>query len=161
MNNGWPWENHNPLTQLSKAAALFERAARLAGTWRPGAAVFLTFAELPTDGSEEIQNITSFYADFVAVDQRIDEFKSQIAPIERVPRHDVPLVHLAYCLANGATIQLHATFSSQNTASRAKCLSSAMAVVRANQAAHAHEFIYTNAILGVCFQFCYLFLFHV
>jgi hypothetical protein len=40
MNNGWPWENHNPLTQLSKAAALFERAARLAATWRPGAILF-------------------------------------------------------------------------------------------------------------------------
>jgi hypothetical protein len=160
MNNGWPWENHNPLTQLSKAAALFERAARLAATWRPGA-VCLTFALLPTNGSEEIQNVGSFYSDFVAIDQRIDEFKSQLAPIERVPNHNVSLVHLAYCLSNGATIQLHATFSSQNTASRAKCLSAAMAMVRANQAAHAQESIHTNAILGVSCHPCFCSMSHV
>ncbi len=120
INNGWPWENHNPLTQLSKAAALFERAARLAATWRPGAAILL--CHLPvrrrTDRSEEIQNIGSFYSDFVAVDQRIDEFKRQLTPIDRVSSQNVPLLHLAYCLCNGATIQLHATFSSQNTGSR-------------------------------------------
>ncbi|KAH9969300.1 hypothetical protein BGW80DRAFT_1438183 [Lactifluus volemus] len=150
MNNGWPWENHNPLTQLSKAAALFERAARLAATWRPGAVFMSLSLVLPTDSSklEEILNVGTFYSDFVAIDQRIDEFKSQLTPVDRVPSHNVSLVHLAYCLSNGATIQLHATFSSQNTASRAKCLSAAMAMVRANQAAHAQDSVYTNAILG-------------
>ena len=151
INNGWPWENHNPLTQLSKAAALFERAARLAATWRPGAAILL--CHLPvrwrTNHSEEIQNIGSFYSDFVAVDQRIDEFKPQLTPIDRVSSQNVPLLHLAYCLSNGATIQLHATFSSQNTGSRAKCLSAAMAIVRANQAAHVQEYVFTSSILGV------------
>jgi hypothetical protein len=151
INNGWPWENHNPLTQLSKAAALFERAARLAATWRPGAAILL--CHLPvrwrTNCWEEIQNIGSFYSDFVAVDQRIDEFKPQLTPIDRVSSQNVPLLHLAYCLSNGATIQLHATFSSQNTGSRAKCLSAAMAIVRANQAAHVQEYVFTSPILGV------------
>jgi hypothetical protein len=150
MNNGWPWANHNPLTQLSKAAALFERAARLAATWRPGALV-LPFRKIPLliDGLEEIQNYGSFYSDFVAVDQRIDEFKSQLAPLERVSGPSVPLVHLAYCLSNGATIQLHATFSSQNTGSRAKCLSAAMSIVRANQVGHVQEYTLTIPILGV------------
>ncbi|KAH9960534.1 hypothetical protein BJV74DRAFT_872268 [Russula compacta] len=124
MNNGWPWENHSPLTQLSKAAALFERAARLAATWRPGAHLF---GRNTKSGS--------FYSDFVAVDQRIDEFKSQLTPIDRVSGHNVPLVHLAYCLSSGATIQLHATFSSQNT-------------VRANQAAHMQEHTFTSPIFG-------------
>ena len=152
MNNGWPWENHNPLTQVSKAAALFERAARLAATWRPGALAF-AFRNMPLliGGSEEIQNFRSFYSDFVAVDQRIDEFKSQLTPLDRVSAHSVPLVHLAYCLSNGATIQLHATFSSQNTGSRAKCLSAALAIVRANQGAQAQEYAYTSPILGVSF----------
>ena len=104
------------------------------------------------DGSEEIQNIGSFYSDFVAVDQRIDEFKSQLTPFDRVSSQNVPLLHLAYCLANGATIQLHATFSSQNTGSRAKCLSAAIAMVRANQAAHVQEYTYTNSMLGVSFR---------
>ncbi|KAI0291628.1 hypothetical protein B0F90DRAFT_1671458 [Multifurca ochricompacta] len=111
MNNGWPWENHSPLTQLSKATALFERATRLAATWRP----------------EEIQNVGSFYSDFVAVDQRIDEFKLQLTPIETVP---------------GVNVQL-------NLGSREKCLSAAMAIVRANHAAHVRERIYTSPILGV------------
>lgn len=152
MNNGWPWENQNPLTQVSKAAALFERAARLAATWRPGA-LALPFRKIPLliDGLEEIQNFGSFYSDFVAVDQRIDEFKSQLTALDRVSSHVVPLVHLAYCLSNGATIQLHATFSSQNTGSRSKCLSAAMEIVRANQGARAQEYAYTSPILGVSF----------
>jgi hypothetical protein len=155
MNNGWPWENHSPLTQVSKAAALFERAARLAATWRPGA-LALPFRNilLLIDGLEEIQNFGSFYSDFVAVDQRIDEFKSQLTPLDRVSGHGVPLVHLAYCLSNGATIQLHAPFSSQNTGSRAKCLSAALAIVGANQGAQAREYAYTSPILGVSFWLC-------
>jgi len=148
MNNGWPWENQNPLTQLSKAAALFERAARLAATWRPGALPLPSSNIPPIDSLEEIPNIGSFYSDFVAVEQRIDEFKSQLTPLDRVPSHHVPLVHLAYCLSNGATIQLHATFSSQNTGSRAKCLSAAMAIVRANQAAHVQQYNSLSPILG-------------
>lgn len=159
MNNGWPWENQNPLTQLSKAAALFERAARLAATWRPGALAFQFHNMALIDSLEEIQNIGSFYSDFVAVDQRIDEFKSQLTPIDRVSGHSVPLVHLAYCLSNGATIQLHATFSSQNTGSRAKCLSAATAIVRANQAAHVQESAYTSPILGVSLSLPRLFAF--
>ena len=153
MNNGWPWENHNPLTQLSKAAALFERAARLAATWRPGAILFCPFRKRWTDGLEEIQNFGSFYSDFVAVDQRIDEFKAQLTPIDRVSSQKVPLIHLAYCLSNGATIQLHATFSSQNTGSRAKCLSAAIAMVRANQAARLQEYACLSPMLGV--SLCY------
>jgi hypothetical protein len=153
MNNGWPWENHNPLTQLSKAAAIFERAARLAATWRPGAILFCPLTiRTRTNGWEETQNIGSFYSDFVAIDQRIDEFKSQLTPIDRVSSQNVPLVHLAYCLSNGATIQLHATFSTQNTGSRAKCLSAAMAMVRANQAAHVQEYTCTSPMLGVGFH---------
>lgn len=151
MNNGWPWENHSPLTQLSKAAALFERAARLAATWRPGAHLVPIEKIVLIYSSEEIQNLGSFYSDFVAVDQRIDEFKSQLTPINRVSGHNVSLVHLACCLSNGATIQLHATFSSQNTGSRAKCLSAAMAIVRANQAAHVQEHTFTSPIFGVSF----------
>jgi hypothetical protein len=157
MNNGWPWENHNPLTQLSKAAALFERAARLAATWRPGARLFCPSKIKPrTDISEEIQNIGSFYSDFVAVDQRIDEFKVQLTPFDRVSSQNVPLVHLAYCLSNGATIQLHATFSSQNTGSRAKCLSAAIAMVRANRAAHVQEYTFTSPMLGVSLRCCFV-----
>ncbi|KAH9021814.1 hypothetical protein EDB84DRAFT_520380 [Lactarius hengduanensis] len=127
MNNGWPWDNHNPLTQLSKAVALFERASRLAAAWRP-----------------ETSNVDSYYSDFVAVDQRIDEFKSRLTPIERV----------ALCLSNGATIQLHATFCLQNTASRAKCLSAALAIVRASQTTPAHERVYTSPILGPLWAAC-------
>ncbi len=148
MNNGWPWDNHNPLTQLSKAVALFERASRLAAAWRPGA-LFLLINVPSTNSPEEIPNVDSYYSDFVAVDQRIDEFKSRLTPIEPVPDPNVRAVHLALCLSNGATIQLHATFCLQNTASRAKCLSAAMTIVRANQATPAHERVYTSPILGV------------
>ena len=149
MNNGWPWENHNPLTQLSKGVALFERASHVAASWRPGA-LSLLIDVLSANGQEEIPNVDSYYSEFVAVDQRIDEFKSRLTPVVgSAPDPSAQAVHLAHCLSNGATIQLHATFCLQNTASRAKCLSAAMAIVRANQAAPAHERVYTSPILGV------------
>ncbi|KAH9033705.1 hypothetical protein EDB83DRAFT_2417663 [Lactarius deliciosus] len=153
MNNGWPWDNHNPLTQLSKAVALFERASRLAAAWRPGA-LSLFIDVLSTNGPEEIPNVDSYYSDFVAVDQRIDEFKSRLTPIERVPDPNVQAVLLAHCLSNGATIQLHATFCLQNTASRAKCLSAALAIVRASQTTPAQERVYTSPILGPLWAAC-------
>jgi hypothetical protein len=149
MNNGWPWENHNPLTQLSKAVSLFERASRLAATWRPGALSLLIDVPSPANSLEEIPNVDSYYSEFVAVDQRIDEFKARLTPVGSVPEPSALVVHLAHCLTNGATIQLHSTFCLQNTGSRAKCLSAALAIVRANQAAPVHERVYTSPILGV------------
>ena len=73
---------------------------RLAATWRPGAAIlpFPFPSRRRTNSSEEIQNIGTFYSDFVALDQRIDEFKSQLTAIDQVSSQNVPLVHLAYCL---------------------------------------------------------------
>lgn len=149
MNNGWPWENHNPLTQLSKAVALFERASRLAATWRPGAFSLLIHVLFPANFLEEIPNVDSYYSEFVAVDQRIDEFKARLTPVGSVPEPSQQVVHLANCISNGATIQLHSTFCLQNTGSRAKCLAAALAIVRANQAAPVHDRVYTSPILGV------------
>ena len=148
MNNGWPWENHNPLTQLSKAVALFERASRLAAAWRPGALSLLINVQL-ANFLEEIPNVDSYYSDFVAVDLRIDEFKSRLTPVGSGPDPSAQAVHLAHCLTDGATIQLHAVFCMQNTGPPAKCLSAAMAIVRANQAASTHEHVYMSPILGV------------
>ncbi|KAI9437432.1 hypothetical protein H4582DRAFT_2057807 [Lactarius indigo] len=88
MNNGWPWDNHNPLTQLSKAVALFERASRLAAAWRP-----------------EIPNVDSYYADFVAVDQRIDEV--QVAACNTASRTKCLSAALAIVHANQATSSSH------------------------------------------------------
>src|SRR6266404_1175222 len=147
MNNGWPWDNHNPLTQLSKAVALFERASRLAATWRPGTLSLFINVLPSTPVLEEIPNVDSYYSDFVAVDQRIDEFKSRLSPLESTSDPNVPAGHLAHCLSNGATIQLHATFCLQNTGSRAKCLSAVMAIVRTYQTAPTHERGYTSPIL--------------
>ncbi|KAH9984780.1 hypothetical protein BJV77DRAFT_965910 [Russula vinacea] len=53
----------------------------------------------------------------------------QPTPFDRVFSQNVLLLHLAYCLSNGATIQLHATFLSQNTGSSAKCLSAATTMI--------------------------------
>src|SRR5258708_34003473 len=106
MNNGWPWENHNPLTQLSKAVALFERASRVAAAWRPGAlSLLIDVLVLSANGLKEIPNVDSYYSEFVAVDQRIDEFKSRLTPVGSAPDPGAQAVHLAHCLSNGATIQ--------------------------------------------------------
>ena len=103
----------------------------------------------PANFLEEIPNVDSYYSEFVAVDQRIDEFKARLTPVGSVPEPSQQVVHLANCISNGATIQLHSTFCLQNTGSRAKCLSAALAIVRANQAAPVHERVYTSPILGV------------
>ncbi|KAI0058715.1 hypothetical protein BV25DRAFT_1810255 [Artomyces pyxidatus] len=134
INTGWPWENHGTLTQMSKASALFERATRLASSWRPG-----------------IPNMSTFYADFVSVDQRIEDFKSQLFPLENMDHMSqdvVRLMHLTFCLAHASTIQLHAAFAQQNTASRSKCLAAGTAIVRANAAVRVHEFTDVSSIVG-------------
>ncbi|THH18650.1 hypothetical protein EW146_g2366 [Bondarzewia mesenterica] len=136
INTGWPWEPQSLLAQISKASALFERATRLAACWRP-----------------VIPDINAFYADFMSLDQRIDDLKSQLFPLENLGRvlseSDVTRsLHMAHCLAHSATIQLHAAFAPQNSASRSKCLTAATAVLRANADARIHESFFNNPLLG-------------
>ena len=61
---GWPWENNSSLAELSKAAALLEQATRLASSWRP-----------------ELPNAAGYYAEFIALDTRIEEFKAGLTPV--------------------------------------------------------------------------------
>ena len=109
--------------RLNKAVALFERAASLAATWRPGATLSCPFRNRPwTDNLEEIQTIWILLF-------RLCCSRSSSSPIDCVSGQKVPLVHIAYCLCNSVIIQFRAKFSSRNTVSRAKCLSTAIAIV--------------------------------
>ncbi|EIM80995.1 uncharacterized protein STEHIDRAFT_134710 [Stereum hirsutum FP-91666 SS1] len=121
FNTSWPWENQSTLALLSKASALFERASRLSNSWRP-----------------DSPNATAFYAEFLALDQRIDDFKTQLFPLAvtaaaaDILSENLRMHHLVHSLVHSATIQLHLPFSAHSEASRAKCLSAAMGIVDAN-----------------------------
>ncbi|TFY79583.1 hypothetical protein EWM64_g4429 [Hericium alpestre] len=154
INTGWPWENQSLLAQVGKVSALFERATHLAECWRPGTTVSANNEGLMNMffSSSEIPNVNTFYTNFVSMDQRIEEFKTQLYPLdnlEHVAADVVRTVHTIHCLANAASIQLHAAFAQQNAASRLKCLDAARAIVRANAAARAYEFSVVNPILGI------------
>ncbi|KAI0311531.1 hypothetical protein OF83DRAFT_750494 [Amylostereum chailletii] len=151
INTGWPWENTGNLTQAVKASALFERATRLASSWRPGLYPVQAPVESALIGATELQNMNSYYAEFVALDQRIDEFKGQMPPLtnlEQLPPVAVEYMHGIHCLANAATIQLHSAFAQQNAASRAKCLAAGTAILRANLAVRVHDFPYLNPTIA-------------
>ncbi|KAA1474254.1 hypothetical protein DENSPDRAFT_319494 [Dentipellis sp. KUC8613] len=135
INTGWPWETHALLAQYSKVAALFERATNVASSWRP-----------------EIPSPNAFYANFVSIDKRIDEFKAQMYVLENTEGMSsdiVRSVHLIQCLASAATIQLHAAFAQQNALSRNKCFTAAQEIVQANAAARSHEFLVVNPMIGI------------
>ncbi|TFY77369.1 hypothetical protein EWM64_g6642 [Hericium alpestre] len=135
INTGWPWESQSVLAQLSKASALFQQASLLGLQWRP-----------------EAQTANTYYADFVAIDQRIEEFKEQLYSLENLPQVSSDVVrtmHTIHCLTHAATIQLHAAFSQRNAASRNRCFASAKAIMEANAAVQVHNFLIINPILGV------------
>lgn len=83
-------------------------------------------------------NATAFYAEFLALDQRIDDFKTQLFPLAvtaaaaDILSENLRMHHLVHSLVHSATIQLHLPFSAHSEASRAKCLSAAMGIVDAN-----------------------------
>ncbi|TFY77368.1 hypothetical protein EWM64_g6643 [Hericium alpestre] len=135
INTSWPWENHSLLAQMSNASALFDRATYLSSCWRP-----------------DLPNMDAFYTTFVAVDNRIDEFRSQLYNLPHLADADSDVVrtmHVIHCLANTASIQLHSAFAQQNVGSRNKCFMAAQAIVQANMDVRAHEFLIINPILGI------------
>ncbi|TFY66226.1 hypothetical protein EVG20_g4862 [Dentipellis fragilis] len=135
INTSWPWENHSLLAKLSTAAALFDRATYFASSWVPGA----------TD-------MNAFYTHFVSLDQRIEDFKSQLFSLENLDGATSEItrtMHSIHLLAAAASIQLHSAFSQQNAGSRNKCFLSAKTVVHANEITKAHEFLMINPLLGI------------
>ncbi|TFY77370.1 hypothetical protein EWM64_g6644 [Hericium alpestre] len=135
INTSWPWENHSMLAQISNAAALFDRATYLASCWRP-----------------DIANTNAFYANFITLDQRIDEFKTQLYYLENLNNAGSDIIrtmHAIHCLTDAATIQLHSPFAQQNVLSRSKAFTAARAIVRANITVRAHEFLIINPMLGI------------
>ncbi|KZV67132.1 hypothetical protein PENSPDRAFT_654321 [Peniophora sp. CONT] len=130
LATGWPWENDSSLTELAKGSALLERATRLAASWRP-----------------ELPDATGFYADFLALDTRIEEFKTGLCPIatlSTLPTAARQRLHATHCIAQCASIQLHAAFASQNSTSRTKCLEAGLAIIRTAAAARVSEFSFLD-----------------
>ncbi|KAA1474252.1 hypothetical protein DENSPDRAFT_882652 [Dentipellis sp. KUC8613] len=135
INTSWPWENHSLLAKLSTAAALFDRATYFASSWVPG-----------------VTDMNAFYTHFVSLDQRIEEFKSQLFSLENLEGTTSEIIrtmHSIHLLAAAATIQLHSAFSQQNVGSRNKCFISAKTIVLANEVTKAHEFLIVNPLLGI------------
>lgn len=136
LATGWPWETDTNLTQLAKASALLERATRLAASWRP-----------------ELPDAAGFYADFVSLDTRIEEFKTELCPIATLSTLPVAArqrLHATHCIAQCASIQLHAAFASQNSTSRTKCLEAGLAIIRTAAAASVTEFTFLDHGVAVC-----------
>ncbi|TFY66227.1 hypothetical protein EVG20_g4863 [Dentipellis fragilis] len=135
INTSWPWENHSQLAQLGAASALFNRATYLASCWGP-----------------RVTDINAFYANFVSLDLRIEEFKSQLISLDSLEGTTTEIVrnmHSIHLLVAAAFIQLHSAFSQQNVGSRTKCFVSAEEIVHANELSKAHEFFIINPILGI------------
>ncbi|TFY83452.1 hypothetical protein EWM64_g563 [Hericium alpestre] len=134
-NANWPWENHSLLAQIAGASALFDRATYLASCWHP-----------------DTSNMDAFYEDFTSVDNRIDEFQSQLYSLQNLADVDSDVVrtmHVIHCLASAASIQLHSALAQINVDSRNKRLVAAQAIVQANISVRSHEFLIINPVLGV------------
>ena len=130
LPTGWPFERDSSLTQLAKGSALLERATRLAASWRP-----------------ELPDAAGFYADFIALDTRIEEFKAALPPTATLSNLSVAnrqRLHATHCITQCASIQLHAAFANQNSTSRTKCLDAGLTIVRTAAAARVSEFTFLD-----------------
>lgn len=102
-------------------------------------------------------NAASFYAEFLSLDQRIDDFKSQLFPLSvtaaaaaaDILSENLRMHHLVHCLVHAATIQLHFPFVAHAEASRAKCLTAAMGIVEANEEARTYSLPCVHPLLAV------------
>lgn len=124
----WPWDTDGILSQLSKASALFEHAARFSAT--------------PETSSE------AHTAQLFALSGRIDEFSAKLLPLLHLSPYAVAQMHAVHCLTHGASIQLHAPFTQQVYESRAKCLDATSAILHANVTANVQGFPFINPIIG-------------
>ncbi|TFY81757.1 hypothetical protein EWM64_g2253 [Hericium alpestre] len=157
MNTSWPWENHSLLAQISNASALFDHATHLSSYRRLGTMSHALFDYIHVLTSHEyyhadIPDMDAFYTNFMAVDSRIDQFRSQLYALPNLVDADsgvVRTMHVIHCLANTASIQLHSAFAQHNVASRNKCFMAAQAIVQANFSVRAHEFLIIDPVLGI------------
>lgn len=100
-------------------------------------------------------NASAFYAEFLALDQRIDDFKTQLFPLAvtaaaaDILSENLRMHHLVHSLVHSATIQLHLPFSAHSEPSRAKCLSAAMGIVDANVEARMDGLPCVHPLLAV------------
>lgn len=148
---------------MSKASALFERAARLSASWRPGTSSHHAHAGPPESYSDAFipsysdysgsPNVNGFYTEFLSLDQRIEDFKSQLVPLANLDFatdfDQLRSLHIVHCLAHAATIQLHGPFADQNQNSRVKSLGAAMGIVHANAESRSYDFSCMHPLMAV------------
>lgn len=98
-------------------------------------------------------NVNAFYTEFLSLDQRIEDFKSQLMPLVNVDMttefDSLRSLHIVHCLAHAATIQLHSPFADQNQNSRAKSLNAALGIVRAGAESRSYDFICMHPLMAV------------
>ncbi|KZV67113.1 hypothetical protein PENSPDRAFT_755138 [Peniophora sp. CONT] len=122
----WPWDS--TLSQLSGASLLFERSSKLAASWRP-----------------DLSNSTAYYAEFLILDQRLNEFEIQLPALSQGA---APQLYLAHSLAYAGRIQLHSMFAQQMPVSRASCLNAARAILNATVTTQVETFVFIDSVIG-------------
>ena len=147
LPSAWPWDA-GILSMLSRSSAIFERATRIAASWRPGqlqtisSLVFLVMTK-----TTDVGNPTPYYAKSLSLDQRIDELRAQLPALAPGVASQLCLAH---SLAHAAKIQLHSVFAQQNPDSRGSCLAAARAISSAAATAQIQNYLFVDPAIGVC-----------
>ncbi|THH33365.1 hypothetical protein EUX98_g839 [Antrodiella citrinella] len=132
LSSGNDGGDSSRLATLAKAAALYERADRLASLWE--------------------KDIMANQEDFVQLDSCIERFKQTLPAPERLQSPSIEMLHsllVVHTLSQCATIQLHVRFVMQSSASRGRCLSAANAVVRIAQVLPIQQMRNVSPIMAV------------
>ncbi|VDC05198.1 unnamed protein product [Peniophora sp. CBMAI 1063] len=129
VGSGWPWDN-DILTILAKASALFQRTANIAAVSLRDATTI---------------NLATSLEQIRALDQRVDELETQLAPLTAGPTGKL---HLARSLVLASRLQLHSVFSEQCPVSRVRCLAAARAIWETSTAAGVDTFVYLDTVIG-------------
>lgn len=138
------------LATLAKAAALYERADRLASLWEKGRLKYSIANHMGL--IDPILDVMSDQEDFVQLDACIERFKQTLPAPDRVQSPSIEMLHsllVVHTLSQCATIQLHVRFVMQSSASRGRCLSAANAIVRIAQVLPVQQMRHVSPIMAV------------
>ncbi|KAJ7492066.1 hypothetical protein FB451DRAFT_1388501 [Mycena latifolia] len=122
----------SPKALLAKAALLWERADRLAVSWKP---------------DMNLQESHEFSIAFDALDERVEEFR-HAAVLQSVPSPGTRTIGVAYNIAHAAAIRLNAPLAYVSAPSKQKHVDAAMAILHALANSSYSQGGYINPIMA-------------
>ena len=146
-------DHQSLLSMRAKASILYEKSAQIAARWTPRKSLTASSpVNLTPLMLRPASDTPSFQSQFVALDNRIEQFKAALPSLSQATSMHADVVRsllAIHTLCHCATIQLHSPFAGENHNSSNKVMTAAHTAASVLQGIPVPQLIYVDPIMGV------------